>query len=120
MKNDCKLKIVYSEDGTVVSDFKAINWVDNKIQEFLNSSLVTSEIRIGTEHMLNIFVLRVMEDIIPASDIQFYYENIPLDFNKYDGIILPENCPAFGWATVTMQIIKLGYTNLTKEEGVHK
>ena len=106
-----KLKIIYSVNGDVVSDLKAEKWVDFKIKEYLNSSN-NLEICIGTEYMLNIFVLRVMQGIIPVENVEFYYENILLIFDIYDGIILPDNCQPFGWSTVVMEIVKLGYEHL--------
>ena len=109
MKN---LKIIYSANSDIVSDFEAIEWVDNKIQLYLCSHSVENEIRIGTEYMLNIFVLRVMQGIIPVENVEFYYEDIPLIFDTYDGIILPDNCPPFSWSTVVMEIVRLGYEKL--------
>ena len=112
-KANNKLKIVYSgANSSVVSDFEAQVWVNEKIRDYLNNRPIDMEVRVGTEYMLNLFVLKAMTETIPIEDVEFYYDNVPLAFNKYDGIIVPEGCSSFYWTNVVMQIVQRGYKNL--------
>ena len=114
------LRIIYSaSDCHSISDFDAVYWVDKRIEEYLDARPIDSEIRIGTEYMLNVFALRVMEGIIPMEEVEFYFEDTLLIFDKYDGLEFPnKNLPSNWamWATVTEQILLLGYERMKKDK----
>lgn len=115
-----KLKIIYSATGSYsVSDFEATEWVDKRVEMYLTNRPVDLEIRVGTEYMLNVFALRVMEGIIPMEEVEFYFEDTLLVFDKYDGIEFPsKDLPSNWamWATVNEQILLLGYKRMKKDK----
>ena len=114
------LRIIYSaSDCHVVSDFEVVKWVDKGVEKYLTNRPVDLEIRIGTEYMLNVFALRVMEGIIPMEEVEFYFEDTLLIFDKYDGLEFPsKDLPSNWamWATVNEQILLLGYERMKKDK----
>ena len=104
------IKVIYSKDGELVGDYSAYNFVDGKIAEYINSHAEHLVVKIANEVPFNIFALRVVEDIIDINDIEFYWEDIKLNFDKYLGIELPESNSEFGvHLPVVNKIIKTGY-----------
>ena len=117
-----KLKVVYtSTNSHIVSDFETSKWVDENIEKYFKDRHVAWEIRVGTEYMLNVFALRVMEGVLPIGNVEFYLEDTRLIFDKYDGIEFPsKNLPSNWamWATVNEQIIRLGYEQMKKDREI--
>ena len=120
-----KLKIVYTSEGcALVSDFAAEKWVDVQIEEYHKTHPIDKEIRVGTEYMLNLFVLRAMQNVISLENVDFYFEDIKLNLDECDGLEFPrEKDIPDGWAmwaTVTMKIVKLGYDRFRELERINK
>ncbi len=107
------LKINYCRNGELVSDFSVYDFVDRKIEEYLNSPRNDLEVRVANEIAQNAFVLRVFEGLIPEHDIEFYFEGVKLNFDKYFGIECPKNVSDFEINNEMIQkILKLGYDRM--------
>ena len=120
-----KLKIVYTSEGcALVSDFAAEKWVDVQIEEYHKTYPIDKEIRVGTEYMLNLFVLRTMQNVISLENVDFYFEDIKLNLDECDGLEFPKDKDIPDgwamWATVTMKIVKLGYDRFRELERINK
>ena len=90
------IKVIYCQDGEVISDFIAFEFVNRKIQDYKNNPQNDLEVRIANEVPFNIFVLRVMEEVISASEIEFYSENVRLNWDEYLGVELLNENDEFG------------------------
>ena len=103
------LKIIYSEQGISMGDKFVKQYVDQKIEEYLNSEANDLEVWVANEITLNMFVLRVMEGIIPDFDIEFYWENTKLIWDEYLGVEIPDNCTELGInLSIINRIIQIG------------
>ena len=83
------LKIVYGRKGIHVSDFDVESWVDFNIETYLNSYSSDRVINTSNELVLMTFALRVLEGLIPLSDIKFYFEDEEIEFDETLGLQNP-------------------------------
>lgn len=119
------LKAVLCKDGHCVSDFYACDFADSKIYEYAIVNGADIEVRFANEAVLDAFVLRVMQDKFPASEIEFYFEETKLEFDECLGLIIPDDMDDFGiHYEMTNKILKLGYAKMkikqVKEKGDNK
>lgn len=104
------LKIIYSKDGELVGDYSAYDFVDRKIADYINSCEEHLEVRVANEVPFNIFSLRVMENVISEQEVEFYWEETKLIWDKYLGVEFPDSNTEFGiHLPVVNKILKLGY-----------
>ena len=82
------LKVVYGRKGKAISDFEVEDWVDYCIETFLNKGYYET-INTSNELVLLTFALRVLEGVIPISDIKFYYEDEEMEFDETLGLQNP-------------------------------
>jgi hypothetical protein len=116
-----KLKIVFCADGDVVSDFNAQDWADAKIEKYQQNCLLNTTVYVGTEHMMNCFVLRAMEGKLSKDNIEFFWNDVRLIFDVYDGLVVPEDAKIEPFFAHTIeQIVSLGYNRWQKDEAEHQ
>jgi hypothetical protein len=114
------MKVVFCHDGQAISDFEALRFVDNMTTYYCRYSYgKPMEIRFSTECVMDAFVLRLMEDKIPADRIKFYYKSpgmeseIEMEFDECLGIKIPDNVRDIGVRyEMTNQILRLGYAKM--------
>ena len=112
------LNVVFCEDGQAISDFSACSFVDDIINKYMRDKNDV-EVRFSTEAVLDVFVLRVMEDKIPMNEVEFYYKDpsVPYDiqmkFNEFMGLEIPDGVDNIGVrCSMTEKIIQLGYKKI--------
>ena len=113
------LKVVFCADGQAVSDFKALDFVDNITATYCRNYGRPMEIRFSTECVLDAFVLRVMEEKIPADRIKFYYQGpdmeseVEMEFHEIRGLRVPDEINEIGVrCNMTRNIFNLGFEKL--------
>lgn len=112
------LKVVFTENGEPVSDFKAKETAKNIIETYLkNTEKEDFTVYISNECLLESFALYTMMGMIGEEEIEFYFEDIRFNFNKIDGLIFPEGViPTTIYASLVEEAIKVGYENMLKEQ----
>ena len=84
------LKIVYTAGGEAVSDFKLHEFIETEIECFLKASSGDWVVEVSTENVVLGFELRALEGDIPLNRIEFYCDDVKLDFDMRKGLILPD------------------------------
>ena len=116
------IKVYYNEDGICISDFKAESYVTSIIESYniliKNNLPHDIVINISNEVVLNYFVLKVYQDILPIEEIEFYFNEEKLELHKYCGIENPQNpSNIFVNTDIVDKIIRLGYDKMRKDKG---
>ena len=113
------LRIVYGKKGIPVSDFEVENWVDFNIENYFNSSLFDKTINTSNELVLITFALRVLEGLIPISDIEFYFENEKLDFDETLGLQNPKGETIVIYSNIVEQSLNQSFLKLKARKKEH-
>lgn len=108
------IEVVYSKNGSPISDFKVYECVDNMIQSHKAcSSLV---VKTASELYMMVFCLRIMEGKIAAEDVEFYFEDHKLEFDPHLGICDPDHCGFGVYSAVAERCLLLGYQKLLHDK----
>lgn len=110
------LKIVFTESGAPVSDFKVVDLARNIIEQYLKDSekdIVEVVVNTSNETYLQAFALCVMEGLIEDSEIQFFIEDTSVYFDEWFGLITPKGFENyFPNSNINERILKLGYDKM--------
>lgn len=118
------LKVVFCRDGQAISDFAACDFADATIRQYL-CNRKDMKVRVANQLTQDAFVLRVLEEKLSQDEIEFYLEDIKLEFDREFGLIAPDGVNSDDiclFAKMTEAILKIGYKNmkarqLTEKEG---
>ncbi len=110
------LKIIFGKRGQPISDFESLAFVDNIIDNYTGED---TEVFICNEAVLNMFELRIFEDKIDISEVEFYVEEEKLNHDKYVGVDEWKTYRGeyLFFADVTDRILKLGYQKMLADRG---
>lgn len=113
------LKIVYCADGEPMSDFKVHRYVDFVLDHYNNHTKGKFDRTIYTasELCLSVFGLRAMEGKILFKDIEFYFEDIKLELDPYQGFKYPAGVKFGFHVDVARKILEVGMQRALKEKG---
>lgn len=112
------LKVVFCPDGQPVNDFYACDFVDSKIFDYTHENSANMEVRFSTECVLDAFVLRVMENRFPMTEIEFYYRgpnmtDVKMEFNEYRGLKIPDGINEIGTrCEMVRRIVQIGFEKI--------
>lgn len=110
------LKVIVCRDGQPVSDFASCDFADATIRRYLCNG-EDMEIKVANELVQDAFVLSVFEGKLSPDDIEFYWEDVRLSFDKCLGLIIPEGAEKVGLHyKMTDRILKLAYANMRAEK----
>lgn len=107
------LKVVYTKRGQAVSDFEVECFVKNTF--FCYDMTGVDVVNISSENVLMAFQLAILRGDFPCNDIEFYYEDIKLDFDMTSGIVAPDgfegNIDIGVFNELSTECIKVAYKN---------
>ena len=110
------LGITVCRDGQNISDFMALDFADAVIRRYLCNGK-DMEVKVANELAQDAFVLRVFEGKISPDDIEFYWEDVKLGFDKCLGLIIPDGAEEVGLHyKMTDKILRLAYANMKAEQ----
>jgi hypothetical protein len=116
------LKVVFCRDGQAVSDFDACDFADATIRQY-RCNRKDMQVRVANQLTQDAFVLRVLEEKLSQDEIEFYWEDIKLEFNREFGLIAPDGVNSDNiclFAKMTEDIVKLGYANMKARQLAEK
>ena len=109
------LKVIYGKKGQALPDHYVYEWVDYNIERYnhdgIGHTLVTSN-----ELVLMVFAQRTLEGVIAEDKIEFYYEDVKLDFDMCLGIQNPPGIRLGIFAEVTEKSLNAGYRNMKEKK----
>lgn len=113
------IKVVFAKKGKAISDFEAFDFVDNIIDNYTGENI---EVLISNEMVMNAFELRIFEDKIDISEVEFYIEDEKIINNKYCGF---EEWKTYKeehllFSDIIDKIIKLGYAKMRRDRSPKK
>ena len=114
------LKVIFCADGTCVSDFKAYEYCDSILEEYRNIGDSDLTVRVANETAFSVFVLRAIEGVFPESDIEFYYEDIQLEYDSEMGLIEPDGVVVGLYGQLIDAILKVGYNKMRQRKLAEK
>ena len=113
------IKLIYSDTGEPVNDFKAEAFVQELIEQ--NNINDTIEINVSTEVALTAMILALMERKIEPEQVQLFYYNTPLTFNPFLGLDVVDGVSEIGVHKIMVdKILKLGYENMKARRAAKK
>lgn len=114
------LKVIVCRDGQTVSDFAACEFADATIRRYLCNGK-NMEVKVANELVQDAFVLRLMEEKLSSDEVEFYWENVKLEFDDELGLIAPNGFeePCLH-AKMTEAILKIGYAHMKARRAAEK
>lgn len=110
------IKVIYSKDGSPISDFEVESMSKKVIEDYLKDSekdIVEVIVNTSNETYLQAFALCVMEGFIEESEIQFFIEDTSVYFDEWFGLITPKGFENyFPNSNINERILKLGYDKM--------
>ena len=113
------IKLIYSDTGEPVNDFKAEAFVQELIER--NTTNDTVEVNVSTEVTLTAMVLALMERKIEPEQVQLFYFDTPMVFNYFIGLDVVDGVSEIGVHNIMVdKILKLGYENMKARRAAKK
>lgn len=89
------LTINYNSQAPAISDFEAREYAERVCEDYLQSRKDTI-IEVSTEVVMMAFELMMEKQVVPVKELDFRYNNAPLEFNIYNGIVnLPRDATCY-------------------------
>jgi hypothetical protein len=70
-----KLNVIYSGEGQAVADLRVQDWLDDLLSRLEHCGLESHTIDVGTDVMVSIIRLAVIEGRLDHEDVTFYFED---------------------------------------------
>jgi hypothetical protein len=114
------LKVIVCRDGQAVSDFAARDFADAIIQTYLCGHK-DMEVRVANELARDAFVLRLMEEKLSPDEVEFYVEDVKLEFDDELGLEVPDGAKDTNlFADMADAILRIGWTNMRARKMAEK
>jgi hypothetical protein len=112
------IKVIFCPEGHHVADDHTLAYVDSVFWEYDFGGRMDIEVKVGNELILDGFVLRLMEKKFPANEIEFYDNDVKLEYDECRGLIVtdPKKQTIGAHARITAQIFKLGLSNMRAKQ----
>lgn len=107
------IKLIYSDNGTPISDFQAQHFIDSAIAS--NNIDTTTVLHVANEPVLTAMVLALMNNKISEDQVQLFYFDTEIKFNPFYGLEEVKGFENIGTnLPMTEQILKIGFENIKK------